>query len=85
MNLQEKMPPDGPELEGQRELRKTYDNEWPAAYSIITGSTLLEPVAIDICGKTEDVGPLETKAEDEILKEASTQLERKQICTMDFH
>ena len=41
---QEKMPPEGPELNGQREVRKVFDTEWPASVAVITGSLPVEPV-----------------------------------------
>ena len=69
------MPPDGPELEEQRELRKQYDNEWPNIFNIITGSTSLEPVPIDTCLKQDDAS-VSVKSVEDMAKEATQSLER---------
>ena len=75
--LQEKMPRDGPELQEQRELRKTFDSDWSVISSTITGMTQIDPIVVDVNAKSEDSGKLVTFSEDEILKDCVMQMERK--------
>ena len=75
--LQEKMPRDGPELQEQRELRKTFDSDWSVISSTITGMTQIDPIVVDVNAKSEDSGKLVTFTEDEMLKDCVMQMESK--------
>ena len=68
------MPPEGVELDAQRELRKQWDIEWISSTAVITGTSLLEPVVIDIQNHPEE-GLATTKCEEDILKEVVHSLE----------
>lgn len=70
--LQEQLPPDGPELEAQREVRKQYDTEW--SNCVIAMSALLEPVNLDLYVKTEE-GEISTPDVDELLKQTVYNIE----------
>lgn len=71
------MPRDGPELQEQRELRKTFDSDWSVISSTITGMTQIDPIVVDVNAKSEDSGKLVTFSEDEMLKDCVMQMERK--------
>ena len=76
-DLQEKMPRDGPELQEQHELRKTFDSDWSVISSTITGMTQIDPIVVDVNAKSEDSGKLVTFTEDEMLKDCVMQMESK--------
>ena len=71
------MPRDGPELQEQRELRKTFDSDWSVISSTITGMTQLDPIVVDVNAKSEDSGKLLTFSEDEMLKDCVMQMESR--------
>ncbi len=50
------MPPEGPELEAYKDMRKTFDTEWPSSAAMLTGSTPVEPIILEIGSKSEE-GP----------------------------
>ena len=68
------MPPDGVELDAQRELRKQWDVEWTSSLAVITGTSSLEPIVIDIQHHPEE-GVATPKCEEDILKEVIHALE----------
>ena len=69
------MPPEGPELEAQREVRKNADNEWSNAVSIITGNTPIDPINVDLFTKAEEGGAVTKCAEEDMLKSTCLGLE----------
>ena len=71
------MPRDGPELQEQREMRKTFDSDWSVISSTITGMTQIDPIVVDVSAKSEDSGKLVTFTEDEMLKDCVMQMESK--------
>ena len=68
------MPPEGPELDAQREVRKNTDQEWQNCLAVITSNTTLDPVSVDIFTKSEE-GTTVVLGEDKILEQATTSLE----------
>ena len=48
------MPPAGPELESQKEIRKKFDMEWPNMAAVISGNTSMEPLILDLVDKPEE-------------------------------
>ena len=71
------MPPEGPELNEQRELRKTFDADWTVITGVITGSTPIDPTIVDVNAKDEESGILVSFTEQDMLKDCVTQLESK--------
>ena len=71
------MPPEGPELHEQRELRKMFDSDWTAISGVITGSTQIDPTIVDVNAKDEETGILVAFDEQDMLKDCVTQLESK--------
>ena len=76
--LQDKMPPEGPELEAFRESRKAFDGEWPNCAGVLTGSTPIEPITLDVTIKNDD-GIVAAIPEPDLVKDASQQLESKSL------
>ncbi len=72
------MPPEGPELDAQRELRKVFDTEWPGSLGLLTGSTQVEPSIIDVCTKGDD-GVTAARTEEQLQQDSVTHLESKYI------
>ena len=77
------MPGEGPELDAQREVRKQWDIEWASSVAVITGTSSLEPVTLDILERPEE-GPTTTKQEEALLKETSLALESQYSTVMVF-
>lgn len=70
------MPPDGPEVNARRELRKAFDTEWPASQAVISGSSSIEPLVLEICQKGED-GKVQARQTPEVFKDSISHMERK--------
>ena len=73
------MPPEGPELQEQRDARKAFDTDWPTSQAVITGSTPIDPLVVNINTKEDETAALVVKSEDEMLGDAVVQLESKFI------
>jgi hypothetical protein len=71
------MPPEGPELESQRELRKHWESEWSAALAVISGASAIEPITIDICQRPEEQDKFQKRAIEEQMGEVTKQIERE--------
>ena len=69
------MPPEGPELNAQREARKVFDTEWPASIAVITGSLPIEPFGVEICSQNDDSEKYEQRREEDIITEIVTHME----------
>ena len=72
--LQDRMPPEGPEVDVAREARKAHDADWTTNVTIITGHSLIDPINVDLFTKPEE-GEVTKHSEDEILKLACAGVE----------
>ena len=70
------MPPEGPETEQLRSQRKMFDNEWPNAAALLSGSASIDPVSVEILDKTDD-GSIKSRPLEAILDEAVIAMESK--------
>lgn len=70
------MPPEGPEAESQREVRKLADQEWQNCLAVITSNTPLDPINMELVTKNED-GTTDVMNEEAIFKETITTIESK--------
>ncbi len=66
------MPPEGPETEAQREVRKAWDTEWNASSAVLAGT--LDPINVELSVQPEE-GSIQIRKEEDIFEESVTQLE----------
>ena len=70
------MPPEGPETDAQREVRKNADQEWQNCLAVITSNTALDPVNVEVFTKSEE-GVTTVHSEEQVLDLAINSLESK--------
>ena len=59
--------PEGPETDSQKEKRRAYDAEWVNCHTVITSSSSIEPITIDVFSKSEE-GEVSTPDAEEVFK-----------------
>ncbi|XP_077977825.1 adenylate kinase 9-like isoform X2 [Glandiceps talaboti] len=73
--VEDPLPPDGPETQQFKESRQLFEAEWPTITALITGTSSLEPIVVDLLEEKEEAKPIVRKVED-VFKDAVNAIER---------